>query len=235
MIREYTDWELTNKIMQFIVCLHKKELQAVRKMCNSKVMWKFGNSYSDGAYSTMLMDMLWQRMKYNNVIRFFNMEIQIRRFHADNIVVTGVYRADSKEGCKLEQSYFEYTIVMAEGLVVFVQLNEKMIPPKVHRVVAVNEAVYNLDETVLLYIESLKDHIIWHYGNESVESIDTLKRLEQELSEDFIRVHRSYIVNKRNVSSIQRCSVTMVNGDNIPIPYKKYVEVKEKLISGKKF
>ena len=32
MIREYTDGELTNKIMQFIVCLHKKELQAVRSL-----------------------------------------------------------------------------------------------------------------------------------------------------------------------------------------------------------
>lgn len=235
MTREYTDGELTNKIMQFIVCLHKKELRSVRKMCNPKVMWKFGSSYSDGAYNTMLIDMLWQRIKYNNVIRFFNMEIQIRRFHADNIVITGVYRADSKVGCRLEQSYFEYTIVMSGGLAVFVQLNEKIIPPKVHKVVAVNEAVYNFDETVLIYIESLKDHIIWHYGDKSVESIDTLKRLEQELSEDFIRVHRSYIVNKWNVSSIQRCSVTMVNGDNIPIPYKKYVEVKKKLINSKIF
>lgn len=230
MIREYTDGELTNKIMQFIVCLHKKELQAVRKMCNPKVMWKFGNSYSDGAYSTMSADMLWQRIKYNNIIRFFNMEIQMRRFHASNIVVTGVYRVDSREGCKLKQSYFEYTIVMVEGLAVFVQLDEKITPPKVHRVVAVNEAVYNFDETALIYMESLKDHIIWHYGDESVESIDTLKRLEQKLSEDFIRVHRSYIVNKRKVSSIQRCSVTMANGDNIPIPYKKYVEVREKLL-----
>lgn len=130
----------------------------------------------------------------------------------------------------MKQNYFEYTVVMAEGLAVFVQLNEKNTSPKVHRVVAVNEAVYNFDETVLMYIESLKDHILWHYGDKSVESIDTLKRLEKELSEDFIRVHRSYIVNKRKVSSIQRCSVTMANGDNIPIPYKKYVEVREKLI-----
>lgn len=230
MIREYTDGELTNRIMQFMVCLHKKEVQAVRKMCNPKVMWKFGNSYSDSTYSTMLIDMLWQRIKYNNIIRFFNVEIQIRRFNADNIVVTGVYRVDSKGECELKQNYFEYTVVMTEGLAVFVQLNEKNTSPKVHRVVAVNEAVYNFDETVLMYIESLKDHILWHYGDKSVESIDTLKRLEKELSEDFIRVHRSYIVNKRKVSSIQRCSVTMANGDNIPIPYKKYVEVREKLI-----
>ena len=160
---------------------------------------------------------------------YLNMEIQMRRFHTSNIVVTGGYRVDSREGCKLKQSYFEYTIVMVEGLAVFVQLDEKITPPKVHRVVAVNEAVYNFDETALLYMESLKDHIIWHYGDESVESIDTLKRLEQELSEDFIRIHKSYIVNKRKVSRIQRCSVTMANGDNIPIPYKKYVEVREKL------
>ncbi|HAP20667.1 MAG TPA: hypothetical protein DCR27_05280 [Lachnospiraceae bacterium] len=229
MIQEYTDGELVDRIMQLIVCLHRKEMQAVRKMCNPKVMWKFGSSYSDSVYSTMLTDMLWQRVQYSDIIKFFNEEVQIRKFNADNIIATGVYRVESKVDCELKQNYFDYTVVMAEGLAVFVQLNEKNTPPKIHRVVAVNEAVYNFEETVLVYIESIKDHIVWHYGDKSVESIDTLKRLEQELSGDFIRVHRSYIVNKRKVSSIQRCSVTMTNGDNIPIPYKKYVEVREKL------
>ena len=42
----------------------------------------------------------------------------MRRFHTSNIVVTGGYRVDSREGCKLKQSYFEYTIVMVEGLAV---------------------------------------------------------------------------------------------------------------------
>lgn len=230
MIREYTDGELAGKIMRFIVCLHKKETKAIRNMCHPKVMWKFGNSYSDSTYSTMLMDMLWERMKYDHILRFFNVEMQIRRFSADNIVVTGLYRVDSKGDSELRQNTFAYTVVMAARLVVFVQLNEKSTLPKIHKIVAVNEAVYHLDETVLIYIESLKDHIIWHYGDKSVESIDTLKRLEKELSEDFIRVHRSYIVNKRKVFSIQRCSITMENGDTIPIPYKKYVEVRKKFI-----
>lgn len=230
MAREYTDEEITNMIMHFIDCLHKEEMQMIRKMCSPNVMWKFGSSYSDGSYSTLSVDMLSQRIKYRDIAGFANIGIQIRRFTTDNIVVTGTYRVDSKAGYEPKHNYFDYTIVLSEGLAVFVQHNERNDCAKIHRVVAVNEAVYNLEETALLYIESLKDHVIWHCDGGDIESIDTLKRLEGVLSGDFIRVHRSYIVNNKRVFSIQRCSVTMTNGDNIPIPYKKYVEVKKKML-----
>lgn len=56
-----------------------------------------------------------------------------------------------------------------------------------------------------------------------------MKDVEEKLSDRFIKVHRSYIVNRIKVKEIKRCSAVMENGDEIPIPYKKFVSIRAML------
>ena len=46
----------------------------------------------------------------------------------------------------------------------------------------------------------------------------------------FVRVHRSYIVNIRYLSRIQPCEVMMRNKVRIPIPEKRFVEIREQIM-----
>ncbi|WP_455903515.1 LytR/AlgR family response regulator transcription factor [Clostridium sp.] len=46
----------------------------------------------------------------------------------------------------------------------------------------------------------------------------------------FVRVHRSYIVNIRYLSRIQPCEVLMQNKVRIPIPEKRFVEIREQIM-----
>ena len=46
----------------------------------------------------------------------------------------------------------------------------------------------------------------------------------------FVRVHRSYIVNIRYLSQIQSCEVMMRNKFRIPIPEKRFVEIREQIM-----
>lgn len=56
----------------------------------------------------------------------------------------------------------------------------------------------------ILFIESMKEYVAYHTPAGRTLSLGSLKRLEQELPADkFMRVHKSYIVNKGEVSALE--------------------------------
>ena len=52
----------------------------------------------------------------------------------------------------------------------------------------------------------------------------------RKLCDFLIPVHRSYLVNPDYISSIERYTLTLLNGTKIPIPVRKYNEVREVLL-----
>ncbi len=104
------------------------------------------------------------------------------------------------------------------------------IPARVYNIVSVKEHIYNIPETDILYIEAMGSHTLWHGISFTIEAVTSLKDIENKMSEEFIKIHRSYIVNRRKVKKIRRCAAIMENGDEVPIPYKKYVATKDKLM-----
>ncbi len=47
---------------------------------------------------------------------------------------------------------------------------------------------------------------------------------------EFWKVHRSYIVNTRYVTSIKRYQLELISGITVPIPANSYMEIKQRLI-----
>ncbi len=71
----------------------------------------------------------------------------------------------------------------------------------------------------ILYIEGLKDYVKVHLENATkpVISLTSLKSLEERLPADqFMRIHRSYIVNLQQVTAISKNAVT-VKGTELPV------------------
>jgi two-component system LytT family response regulator len=70
------------------------------------------------------------------------------------------------------------------------------------------------------FIEGLQNYISIHTSNERILSLQTLKKIEDALpSKDFVRVHKSYIVALRHISTIERSRIFIGNtvisiGDN---------------------
>ena len=55
----------------------------------------------------------------------------------------------------------------------------------------------------ILYIEGLKDYVIIRLDNSRIITLQTMKSLEDRLpSQDFMRVHRSYIVNLTKINAL---------------------------------
>lgn len=56
-----------------------------------------------------------------------------------------------------------------------------------------------------------------------------ISQLEQQLSENFIKIHRSYLVNINAIQEIERFQLRVYNNVWLPIPARKYSEIKKKL------
>ncbi|MBQ2803046.1 MAG: LytTR family transcriptional regulator DNA-binding domain-containing protein, partial [Lachnospiraceae bacterium] len=97
----------------------------------------------------------------------------------------------------------------------------------------IRERVFMIEEDELLYLEACHNHIIWHCKYFVVESVGSLKKLEEELSGSFVRIQRSYIVNKKHVRKIARCYAEMDNKEIIQIPVKKYCNIKNTILKTK--
>ncbi len=54
----------------------------------------------------------------------------------------------------------------------------------------------------ILYIESIKDYVNIRTGSEEYIVLDTLKSMEIQLPESFVRIHKSFIINLDKVKSI---------------------------------
>lgn len=86
----------------------------------------------------------------------------------------------------------------------------------------------------ILFIEGLKDYIkIYEEGNEKpILSLMTMKAIEEQLpSSQFIRVHRSYIVQKRKIRTIERGRIIFGNhyipiGDNYKQAFDEFLQEK---------
>ncbi|MDD3369200.1 MAG: LytTR family DNA-binding domain-containing protein [Lachnospiraceae bacterium] len=57
----------------------------------------------------------------------------------------------------------------------------------------------------------------------------TLNSLETQVGKDFVRVHRSHMVNVKYVQLVKNYKVTMVDGSVLPIPKEKYTNIKKTL------
>lgn len=71
----------------------------------------------------------------------------------------------------------------------------------------------------IMYFEIWKRLIKVHcYDGETYEYYGTMEQLQNQLKgKSCIRVHRSFLINMRYISAISKNSVTLKNGDTIPI------------------
>lgn len=95
------------------------------------------------------------------------------------------------------------------------QLSGKNKHEKIIKVVSDAKVLF-LDEEEITYFESVGAHkIIAHGINKRIQFNGNLKKIEQDLSENFFRCHRSYVVNMNYVESIDKKNnlVNIKNGD----------------------
>jgi DNA-binding LytR/AlgR family response regulator len=88
-----------------------------------------------------------------------------------------------------------------------------------HVFIKVSSRLIKLELKKILYVEALADYITIYTENGRYTILSTMKRIEEMLSGlDFLRVHNSYIVNLKRISSIENHTVVI---DKTPIPVSR--------------
>lgn len=88
-----------------------------------------------------------------------------------------------------------------------------------------------LDIKDISYIEVFGHWLhVYHGEGEPLECYGSLLALEEQLAElDFVRVHKSYLVNCRYIYAIERRSIILEDGTEIPMSRYKADTVRKKL------
>ena len=82
------------------------------------------------------------------------------------------------------------------------------------------QEVIRLNISEICYVESMGSYLRFHLLNKQkpVMALLTMKKIEDRLpTSDFMRIHRSYIINLKAVREINRNRITLDTGDVLPL------------------
>ncbi len=95
--------------------------------------------------------------------------------------------------------------------------------------VVVNRQKVPLPIAKIRYIESFSDYVKIHVEERQLVVREKISKLEEQLPENFIRVHRSFLVNRLAITAFNR---SVINIDHVEIPIgRKFAPETRRLLS----
>lgn len=151
--------------------------------------------------------------------------------HRTRVIFTTAFGEYALEGYKVSAldyllkpfSFDEFLAAARKALEWFEMIESKPVAETVHENIGIFvKSEYQLLHVLyedIIYIEGLKDYVKIYTENEQrpILSLMSLKLLEEELPADrFMRVHRSYIIHKNKISSVNKNRI-VIGKKQIPI------------------
>lgn len=114
------------------------------------------------------------------------------------------------------KSLLQMPVVMTEG--------PSEVPLDNHIYVNANKKFIKLEFDDISYVESMKDYVKIHLPNKSVVTKDAIGSFAAKLPAEFLRIHRSFIVNTKKVTAFTKVDIE-INETELPIgtSYKETV------------
>ena len=135
------------------------------------------------------------------------------------------------EGYEVDALHYLIKPVAKEKLCeVLFKAAEKLAEEPPYVVISCEGETVKLYESDILYVESFLHDIVIHTKSRDYKIKENISAFEQKLSEDFFRVHRSYLVNLKAVTRIGRGAVTLCGKTEVPVARGKYDEINRAFI-----
>lgn len=76
---------------------------------------------------------------------------------------------------------------------------------------------FRLPISQIQYAEAFSHHVAITHAHETIQVKIPISELERQLGEDFVRCHRSYLVNLKYISRLSKTEVVLDNGNTLPL------------------
>ncbi len=86
---------------------------------------------------------------------------------------------------------------------------------------------YTVNFQDVIYIESLNNSLKLHLVKGEMVIYSTLKDFQKNLPMNFLKVHKSYVINMNHITAFKPHKFTVDNGVELPIPAKRYGKITE--------
>lgn len=94
----------------------------------------------------------------------------------------------------------------------------------------VNGAVRFIYLSEIMYVKAQRNDVTIVMTNEQIDVKMNISEFMELTYNKFLKVHRSYAINTDYMSKLERYTVTMKNGEQLPVPVKKYNEIRDEMI-----
>ena len=179
----------------------------------------------DKAYDILLLDV---EMKNMNGIELAK-RIRKDSNHAEIIFITSHFEFVG-EGYEVDALHYLIKPISADKLTqVLTKATEKLSvePPSV--VIFCESETVKLYETDILYVESFLHYIVIHTKDKEYKIKENISVFDNRVSNDFYRIHRSYLVSLKYITRISRTSVNIGNTE-LPLSRGKYDNINRAFI-----
>lgn len=160
--------------------------------------------------------------------------IQFMKMIATNtkVVVTTAYAEYALDGYEFDVVDFllkpitfeRFRIAVTKTLQRTGQSLEGTAKPRESVLIKTTYKIQKLDFSSILYIEALRDYIAFHTLTGKILTLESMKNMEETLPRDlFVRIHKSYIINKSKMEFLNNGKV-IINNIHLPVgkTYKKH-------------
>ena len=97
-------------------------------------------------------------------------------------------------------------------------------------VITCDSETIRLYEADILYVESFLHYITIHTKEKEYKIKESISSFESKLSEDFFRIHRSYLVSLKHITAISRSWICLQNNMELPLARGKYDNINRAFI-----
>lgn len=179
----------------------------------------------DKAYDILLLDVEMKNITGIDLAK----RIRKDNNHAEIVFITSHFEF-AGEGYEVDALHYLIKPISPDKLTqVLTKATEKLSvePPSV--VISCDGETVKLYEEDILYVESFLHYVVIYTKNKEYKIKENISALQEKLSTDFYRIHRSYIASLKHITRISRTSIN-IGQTELPLSRGKYDDVNRAFI-----
>ena len=179
----------------------------------------------DKAYDILLLDVEMKNMNGIDLAKCIRKDNN----RAEIIFITSHFEFVG-EGYEVDALHYLIKPISTEKLTqVLTKAGEKLAVEPLSVVIACEGETVKLYETDIFYVEAFLHYIVIHTKDKEYKIKENISVFENKVSDEFYRVHRSYLVSLKHITRISRTSVNIGNTE-LPLSRGKYDDINRAFI-----